>query len=162
MAIEMIVANAHNDQWREVVAQSGAALQHRRGRYYYKTVVSERLRQVQNLKRTIQHTVRHLIRQYKKTKSETDRRQQGRCDFVQPVKVRLEDQREFTLLSRDLSENGIRLIGTRSFLGQKVQVHVPRPDGSQPIVFLVRILWTCTVGDGLLENGGTFLELIEL
>ena len=55
------------------------------------------------------------------------------------------------VLTRDLSASGIRLIGTRRLLGQKVTVRLGGFD------FQVRILWTCPVGDDLVENGGTFL-----
>ena len=89
------------------------------------------------------------------------RRQQGRADFIQPVKVRIDSQRELAVLSRDLSETGIRLIGTHSLLGHKVEVTIPRPEGGDPCCFLTRILWTCVVGDGLFENGGTFLEMVQ-
>ena len=73
--------------------------------------------------------------------------------------MQTDDQREMSLLSRDLSTTGIRLIGTRSLLGQKVRVLLPRSDSPEPWSFLVRILWTCTVGDNLFENGGSFLEV---
>ena len=72
--------------------------------------------------------------------------------------VRTEDGREFTLLSRDLSATGIRLIGTRRLLGHKV--HVIITSGGVSLDFLVRILWTCPVGDDLVENGGTFLGVV--
>jgi hypothetical protein len=83
------------------------------------------------------------------------------------VKVRAEDGRECTLLSRDVSATGIRLIGTRRLLGQKVRVSIPRPgaattDSPRAAAgwsFLVRILWTCAVGDDLFENGGAFMEV---
>jgi hypothetical protein len=92
--------------------------------------------------------------------SQAERRQEGRVAFVRPVRVQTEDGREFTLLTRDLSPSGIRLIAPRSLLGQKVRVHIPRSDGGA-LVFLVRILWACAVGDDLFENGGTFLEVEE-
>jgi hypothetical protein len=72
------------------------------------------------------------------------------------VKVVTEDGQEFTLLSRDLSATGIRLVGTRRLLGQKVRVIIPGSDGAAR-EFLVRILWTCPVGDDLVENGGAFI-----
>ena len=78
---------------------------------------------------------------------------------MQPIKVRIGEQRELTVLSRDLSTSGIRLIGTRSLLGQKVCVTLPRPGDDEPCRILVRILWTCTIGDGLFENGGAFVEI---
>ena len=74
------------------------------------------------------------------------------------VQAQSEDGREFTLLSRDLSTTGIRLIGTRSLLGQKIRLRIPRTDDGGPWYFLVRILWTCAVGDDLYENGGLFVE----
>jgi hypothetical protein len=122
--------------------------------------LSPRLRQERQQQRAIHHAVRELMRQYKKSHAQTERRQQGRIDFIQPVKVRFDDQRELTLLSRDLSEAGIRIIGTRSLLGQKIRVLVPRPDSDESTCFVVRILWTCSVGDGLFENGGAFLEIV--
>ena len=87
-----------------------------------------------------------------------DRREQGRTDFVQAVKVISEDNREFTLLTRDLSLTGLRLIGTRHLLGQKVHVLIPAPEGGH-LDFVVRILWTCPVGTDLIENGGTFVSV---
>jgi hypothetical protein len=63
-----------------------------------------------------------------------------------------------TLLSRDLSTTGIRLVGTKRLLGQKVRVLIPNGEGA-PLDFLVRILWTCPVGDDLVENGGTFISV---
>ncbi len=74
--------------------------------------------------------------------------------------MQTEDRREYTLLSRDLSTTGIRLIGTRSLLGQKVRMVLTPDDQAEACVFLVRILWTCAIGDDLFENGGTFLEVV--
>ena len=50
--------------------------------------------------------------------------------------------------------------GTRGLLGQKVQISIPYPDGKKTSCFLARILWTCSIGDGLFENGGSFLEMV--
>jgi len=148
-------------QWKEVVALSRPALRYRQGRYYYKALVSPRMREEQRHQRAVHFTVRQLIREYKKTLAQGERRQQGRTDFVQAVKVRIDSQRELAVLSRDLSETGIRLIGTQSLLGQKVEVMISRSDSGDPYCFLTRILWTCVVGDGLFENGGAFLEMVE-
>jgi hypothetical protein len=71
--------------------------------------------------------------------------------------VRTEEGKDFTLLSRDLSATGIRLLGTQRLLGHKVQLELPGDPGCR---LLVRILWTCAVGDDLFENGGSFLELL--
>jgi hypothetical protein len=147
-------------QWKDVIALS-PALRYRQGRYYYKPPISPRLREEQRQQRAIHQTVRQLIRQYKKNHALEERRQQGRTAFVQPVKVRLDNQRELAVLSRDLSETGIRMIGTQSLLGQKVEVLIAQPEGGDPCCFLTRILWTCAVGDDLFENGGVFLEILE-
>jgi hypothetical protein len=148
-------------QWKEVVALSRPALRFRQGRYYYKALISPRMREEKRHQRAVHLTVRQLIREYRKSHALADRRQQGRADFIQPVKVRLDNQRELAVLSRDLSETGIRLIGTQSLLGQKVEVVIPRANGEEPYCFLTRVLWTCSVGDGLFENGGNFLEMVE-
>ena len=87
----------------------------------------------------------------------------SRVDFAQPVTVLTEDGLRFTLLGRDLSATGIRLLGTRRLLGQRVRVLISLPAGAGPgqtqavWSFQVRILWTCAVGDDLFENGGTFI-----
>src|SRR5262249_31661270 len=148
------------ERWKDVVALSGSLLRYRRGRYYYEARRRSPLQAEESQQRAIHETIRHLIRQYKKTHAQMERRQQGRTDFVQPVTVQTQDQREYQHLSRDLSEAGIRLIGTHSLLGQKVHVQLAGDDGASPTTFVVRILWTCSVGDGLFENGGMFLEML--
>jgi hypothetical protein len=60
-------------------------------------------------------------------------------------------------LTRDISNTGIRFLGTRSLLGQRLKVEIGAPDESA-VSFTVRIVWTCEVGDQLYENGGVFLE----
>jgi hypothetical protein len=145
--------------WKDVVAVARPSLSFRHGRYYYQAPVSPRVAQEQSQQRSIQRVVRQLIRQHKSAAAEVERRGEDRSDFIQPIKVRTEDQREYTLLSRDLSATGIRLIGTRRLLGQKVHVLIPNPAGAPAWDFLVRILWTCPVGEDLIENGGTFMEV---
>ena len=49
--------------------------------------------------------------------------------------------------------------GTKRLLGQKVLVTLPNPEGGPSTKFVVRVLWTCSVGDDLFENGGNFLEV---
>jgi hypothetical protein len=157
---ELSEAGLPEDLWREVVALADASLSYRQGRYHYVNAVSPRLELEQNQQRLVQRALRQLIRQCKSEAARLDRRQNGRVDFIQPVKVRTEDGRERTLLSRDISTAGIRLIGTRSLLGQKVRVLIPRGEQEEPRCFVVRILWTCAIGDELFENGGTFLEMV--
>jgi hypothetical protein len=145
--------------WKDVLAVARPALAYRKGRYYYTAPVSDRVRQEQSQQRDMQKAVRQLIRQYRNAAARIDRREEDRIDFVQPVKVRTEDQREYTLMSRDVSATGIRLIGTRRFLGQKVHLSIPAADGTASWEFVVRILWTCAVGEDLVENGGTFIDV---
>jgi PilZ domain len=156
---ELEQAGLSEGLWKDVLALARSSLRYRQGRYHYVPAVSQRLREEQRHQRAVRTIIRQLIRHYKKSASHLDRRRQDRIDYLQQVKVLTEDDRELGLLSRDLSPNGIRLIGTRSLLGQKVRVLMPQPDGDEPWCFTVRVLWTCAVGDGLFENGGTFLEV---
>jgi hypothetical protein len=145
--------------WKDVIAVARPALTYRKGRYYYTVPVSERVRQEQSQQLNIRNTVNEIIDEYRHAASRVERRDEERIEFVQPVKVRTEDDREYTLITRDLSATGIRLIGTRRFLGQKVCVSIPSADGSTWREFVVRILWTCALGEDLVENGGTFVDL---
>jgi hypothetical protein len=147
--------------WQEVLAVAQDSLTYRKGRYYYTAPVSERVRQEQSRQQALQNQIRRLIEIHKNASKRVERRGEVRIDFVQPVKVRTEDGHEYTLFSRDLSLSGIRLIGTRRLLGQKVHVSIPTGEGSPSWDCLVRILWTCAVGEDLVENGGTFLDLEE-
>lgn len=158
---ELQHAGLAENRWKEVVAQVQPALHYRHGRYYFASPAGTRVQQEQAQQRAIHSLIRELIRQHRRANAEQDRRRMGRIDFVQQVKVRTDDERELTLLSRDLSPSGIRLIGTRSLLGQKVRVTLPRGDGKEPCCLSVRILWTCAVGDDLYENGGSFVELLS-
>jgi len=156
---ELSHAGLPDGQWKEVVDLARPSLYYRQGRYYYVTTVSPRLRAELSQQERIHQTIRQLIRRHKQNASQVERRRQDRIDFIQPVKVQTEDRREFSLLSRDLSPTGIRLIGTRSLLGQKIRV-VIQDNQEEPTVFLVRVLWTCAIGDDLFENGGAFLEVV--
>jgi hypothetical protein len=158
---ELSQAGLPDTLWKDVAALARPSLAYRRGRYYFEAPVSTRVRQEQARQRDIQKAVRQIIRRQRADADRVERRGQDRIDFVQPVKVVTDDEREFTLLSRDLSTSGIRLVGTRGLLGQKVRVLIPRDDQKAPWSFRVRILWTCTIGDDLVENGGTFLEVSD-
>ena len=157
---ELTLAGASDALWKDVVALARRSLTFRRGRYYYSAAVSERVRLEQTQQLGVRRAVDQLLKQAQPAgATPVERRVQDRVGYVQTVVVHTEDGDEFTLLSRDLSATGIRLVGTRRLLGQKVRVRVPRPDGEAPYEFLVRVLWTCAVGDGLYENGGAFLEV---
>ena len=153
-------AGVSESLWKDVLAVARPALAYRKGRYYYTAPVSDRVREEQSQQLAIQKAIREIIREYRGA-ARVERREEDRIDFVQPVKVKTEDGREFTLLSRDLSATGIRLIGTRRFLGQKIRISIPSAKGTDFSDFVVRILWTCAVGEDLVENGGTFLEMAD-
>jgi hypothetical protein len=144
--------------WKDVLALARASLSFRKGRYYYTSPVSDRLRQEQDHQATIAEAARRVIGSFRDAARRQERRGEERIDFIQPVQVRTEDGRLFTLLSRDLSTSGMRLIGTRSLLGQKVQVRPPGTPEGEGWAFVLRVIWTCSVGDDLFENGGTFIE----
>jgi hypothetical protein len=156
---ELTQAGVPESMWKDVVALARPALSYRKGRYYYTPPVSDRVRQEMTQQRDVVKAVRELIRLHKQEAREFDRRGEDRYDFVQTVKVVAEDGREHTLISRDLSSTGIRLIGTHRLLGQKVRVLIPRTGAAEARDFLVRILWTCAVGEDLVENGGTFIQV---
>ncbi len=158
---ELSRAGVPDNLWKDVVALRRSSLRYNHGRYYYTAPVSLRVRQEESQERGVQRAVRQIIRQYKAAAGAVERREEDRIDFVQPVKVTTDDNREFTLLTRDLSSTGIRLIGSRRLLGQKVRVEITVPGQTLPATFVVRILWTCSVGDDLVENGGTFLEVVD-
>ena len=157
---ELTAAHLPEELWKEVTALAQPVLSHRRGRFYFAAGVSPRREQEQNHRRLIRRTVRQLIRRQRAEAARPERRRGNRLDFIQPVKVQAESDRAWTLLSRDISPEGLRLIGTRSLLGQKVRVLIPGGPEGQAQGFLVRILWTCAIGDDLFENGGTFLEVL--
>jgi len=158
---QLTAAGLSEGLWKDVVELARPLLHLRGGRYYYAARVSERARKQQDQEQAVRRAVRQLIRVHRAAAAAVERRGQDRIDFIQPVTVQTEDGREFTLLSRDLSTTGIRLIGTRRLLGQKVRVLVPQPDGGAAWSFLVRILWTCAVGEDLFENGGALLEVVK-
>jgi len=148
-------------RWKEVLDIASPSLRYRNGRYHYKAAVSPQLRRQQQKQRAIRKTVAELARLLRASPDGTERRRQRRIDFIGPVQLRLENGRVLTVLSRDLSSSGIRLIAAESLLGQRLHIAIPRPGGGAPATFVTRIIWTCAVGDGLFENGGSFLELIE-
>jgi hypothetical protein len=155
---ELRIAGLDETAWKDAIALVQTSLVHRQGRYYHKEAFSPRLQKKHAQEQAIQKAIRRLVKQHKSHSKADERRGQARIDFIQPVKVRTDNGKEFTLLSRDLSATGVRLLGTKRLLGQKVQLELP---GEPPCRLLVRILWTCAVGDDLFENGGTFLELLE-
>lgn len=157
---ELRLAGLAEDLWPAVIALIQAALVRKQGRYYHKESFSPRLQKEHAQQRAIQKVISRLIKQHRQRTKGQERRGQTRVDFVQPVKVRTDDGKEWSLLSRDLSTTGVRLLGTKRMLGQKVELDLPTGEDAAPCRLRVRILWTCAVGDDLFENGGTFVELL--
>ena len=157
---ELRIAGETEETWKDVLALLRDSLVHRQGRYYDKDAFSPRLQKEHAQQQKIIKAIKKLIKLHKGRNKTDERRGQARIDFVQPVKIRTEDGKEFSLLSRDLSATGVRLLGTKRLLGQKVQLELPDGKGEAACRVLVRILWTCAVGDDLFENGGSFMELL--
>src|SRR5205085_1613984 len=132
-------------------------LRKRQGRYHYVSA-SRRLSEQERQQQAVRRAVRAIIRRQRQARP-SERRGQDRIDFIEPVRVLTEDGREMRLLSRDLSTTGIRLIATRSLLGQKVRLVLG--EGGEACSLVVRVLWTCAVADDLFENGCMFLEAGE-
>ncbi len=158
---ELKLAGLPEEQWKEVAALAKDSLNYRQGRYYHLSTVSPRLQKEQDQQRVIQKAIRALLKYHRAAAKRNERRGQNRVDFIQPVKVQTEDGKEYNLLSRDLSPTGIRLLGTKRLLGQRIRVNLAPATDGPPCRILVRVLWTCAVGDELFENGGAFLELIS-
>src|SRR5438105_12978068 len=88
-----------DDQWKEVLGLTREALHYRQGRYYYIQAISPRLHEQQRQQEIVFHAVRELIRRHQAGRSESERRQQDRIDFVHQAKVWTEDGREFRVLT---------------------------------------------------------------
>jgi hypothetical protein len=160
---ELTQAGLPDEQWKDVLGVARDSLHYRQGRYYYIQTISPRLHEQQRQQEIVFHAVREMIRRQQASRKDGERRQQDRIDFVQQATIQTEDGRSFRVLTRDLSPTGIRLLGSRSLLGQKVCVHLPEnpgeKNGTRSCTFVVRVLWSCAVGDELFENGGTFLGM---
>jgi hypothetical protein len=157
---ELSLAGQPESEWKTVLEQAKPSLVLRQRRYYHKDSYSPRLEQERQQQEAIQKAIRAIIKEHRARSKRDERRGQARVDFIQPVKVRTEHGADFSLLSRDISPTGIRLLGAHRLLGQKVEVQLPQGEGRPPCRLLARILWTCSVGDFLFENGGNFLQLL--
>jgi hypothetical protein len=143
--------------WKDVLAIARPSLCFRAGRYYFAEPMSDPMREAIHRQESVALAARNVIDRVREARRQ-ERRGEERIDYIQSIKVRTEDGREFSLLSRDFSTSGMRMLSGRSLLGQKVQVRLPiGPDGDA-WCFVLRVLWTCSVGDGLYENGGAFIE----
>lgn len=158
---ELKLAGVAESYWKDVAALTKQDLRFRQGRYYPVEAISSRRAEAEAQQDRIAKAIRGLIRQHRAAAKRHDRRGEVRIDFVQPVRVHTADGKSWTLLSRDLSTTGIRILGTKQLLGQKVEIELPQGQDGRPLRMACRILWTCAVGDELFENGGTFSDVVE-
>jgi hypothetical protein len=158
---ELDQAGLPEGRWKEVLAQAGPALTYQHGRYYFAPPPTAAAAEHRRRQQQIHAAIRRFIRHCHSANSGRERRGEDRVDFIQPVEVQKENGETLTLLSRDLSLNGIRLLATHSLLGKKIRVLLTGDSPEEACGFLVCIVWTGAVGSGLYENGGVFLEAIS-
>jgi hypothetical protein len=154
---ELTRAGVPEEHWEEVLTLCRRSLRKRQERDQPISAARRESAQAKQ-QREIRRAVRSIIRRHRAAE-QVERRGQDRIDFIQQVRVLTEDQRERHVLSRDLSTTGIRFIASRSFLGQKMKLFFGQ--GEEACSLVVRVLWTCAVGDDLFENGCMFLEAEE-
>lgn len=153
-------AGGDGKRWKELVALAGPRLALRKGRYYFVSSIVARMRQDHRLKLEVTRAVRQLIRTYRTSIVDQERRAHRRIHFIKPVQVVASDGQTFNLISQDISLSGIRLVGTCDLRGQKVRIRIPSVHKAEiQWCFSVQILWSVAVGDQLIENGGIFLGL---
>lgn len=157
---ELIKANADPRLWNQVLKAAGPVLERRRGHYYFVPTASPRRQQQAAVHQRIHQAVHELVSEYRQVVDQQERREADRITFLTPVRLYTANGGSHEVLTKDISSSGLRVLGSRDLLGQKIRVRIPRPDGDD-YVFVVRIVWTCRVGDELYENGGMFLELAE-
>ncbi len=91
-----------------------------------------------------------------------ERRQQVRMPFLHPILIIKADGTTRRWLSRDLSLDGLRLLGTEQLVGQTVRVVIlPTTPDTPPWSFTLQVLWSAVVGDGLVDSGGRLLSVAE-
>jgi len=155
---ELAEAGVGEELWKEVVKSARPLLQYHGGRYYFVPGVSPRRHAHEEMHLQVRAWFQAVAQHQKRQAKGEERRGSERVTFVQPVSLTLESGETHRVMSKDLSPSGIRFIGTRNLLGQKVKATLASPNG-RSCTFSIRILWACEVGDGLYENGGIFLEM---
>jgi hypothetical protein len=91
-----------------------------------------------------------------------ERRQQSRMPFVHPILIITPDGKSRRCLSRDLSLDGLRLLGNEQLVGETVRVVIlPTTADTAPWSFKLQVLWSTEVGDGLVDSGGRLLGVTE-
>lgn len=151
---ELTRAGVPDESLEEVLALCRRSLRKRQDRYHYVSAARQNSAR-EKQRQAVRRVVRGIIRRHRAAE-QVERRGQDRLDFIRPVRVLTDDGRERHVLSRDLSTTGIRLIATRSLLGQKIRLFLG--EGPDACTLMVRVLWTCAVGDELYENGCMFLD----
>jgi hypothetical protein len=157
---EVVSAGAEASLWKDVLKLASPQLVHRKGRYFYVSPASPQRQSAERRTEAIHAAVHELVVEYRQAAELQERRETDRLTFFQQVTVETSDGQVHRVLSKDISASGIRLLGTKGLLGQKLRVTVPSVEGPAR-TFVVRILWTCMVGDELYENGGSFVELVK-
>src|SRR5262245_47377589 len=92
---ELRIAGLSENAWKDVIASTASPLVLRQGRYYLKDAVSPRLQKEHAKQQAIIKVIKKLIKSHKSRAKTDERRGQVRVDFVQPVKIRTEDGKEF-------------------------------------------------------------------
>jgi hypothetical protein len=145
--------------WSEFIQRAGSLLTFQNGRYYYVPPLSSNRLREEERQLHVRALLQALIDSYKRSHHHVERRSADRMEVIWPVTLTLEDGTIHRALTRDISVSGIRFLGSRSLLGQRVTAHLAL-NPEQQHSFTVRILWTCEAGDNLYENGGTVLEIL--
>lgn len=156
---ELASAGLAEGLWKEVLNSARPVLQYHGGRYYFVPGVSPRRQEHEEMHLQVRAWLQSVAKQQKEVAEGEERRGSERVTFVQPVTLTAEDGASHRALSKDLSPSGIRFIGSKNMLGQKLKATLSSPTGSSR-TFWIRIVWACEVGDALYENGGTFVELV--
>lgn len=157
----LVQAGQPESRWRELVNLVRDSLQLRQGRYYFVSAAGPKLQHEHQQLEEVHQVLRSFVDR-RSQGTDPDRRKEERVPFGQSVPMRTENGEESTVLCQDVSLSGIRFVTNRGLIGQKVFVDLPpNGDDSKPVRFAVRVLWTVSVGEGLFENGGNFLEVIK-
>jgi hypothetical protein len=114
--------------------------------------------------RQVLHQAIHCLMHYFKTLVPVpdERRRQARMPFIHPITVVMADGRRLGCLSRDVSLDGLRLLGNERLVGQTVRVVIqPTTMESAPWCFTLQVLWSSVIGDGLVDSGGRLVEVVD-
>jgi hypothetical protein len=160
---ELARASLAESDWKNVLNLARPSLRFQKGRYHYVSPavghLRTRVREKQQQQRKVQRAVGRFIRSYREDAEWGDRREHSRIPLVLPVKIFTQDSRELNFLSQDISLSGIRLLGNCSLLRQKVTLQIPLEERGAFLRLELCILWACQVGDGLIQQGGAFLDV---